>query len=302
VIIERAVISWAPYDFFGIRAGRFVTPFGIWNVDHSPTLVIPIRLAYIITMGPNPLRQTGVEAFGSVIPVSDTYLEYSVSLSNGRGPTEQIYDLDNNKALGLRLKGTYEIRDFSLALGGYLYWGTVTDVKKNYFVDKNGIKLNTEPSEQYEELGGSGDITINYEGFTVQGEYGRRRVQYSVRPAITYPGSDIVNVFNIYWPDYIDWNAYGLVAYEFDFTVDGTYMAIIPFAMYEYNSCNGNVYPQLVFTDIRGGLTYRPITDLSIKYEISYYTVTPKRYVSIAGEGKSESNAWENQIQLALSF
>jgi hypothetical protein len=79
-------------------------------------------------------------------------------------------------------------------------------------------------------------------------------------------------------------------------------MMVIPFVMYEYNSCNGNVYPQLVFKDIRGGLAFRPIAAVAVKYELSYYIVQPKQYVAIKGQGKTERHSWENQVQLAVSF
>jgi hypothetical protein len=302
VIIDRAVVSWTPYDFLGFRAGRFITPFGIWNVDHSPTVILPIRLPYIITMGPIPLRQTGVEAFGRVFPITNTYLEYGVSLSNGRGPTEEIYDLDNNKALGFRLKGAYNVGDLSVALGGYLYSGLVTDIKKSYFIDSSGVKLTSEPTVRYSESAGSGDLSISFKGLKIQGEYARSLVKYSKRPTITYLDTDVASGLGLYWPDYTDWNAYGLVAYELGFTVANKEMTVVPFVMYEYNACNGNVYPQLVFTDIRGGFAYRPITAVALKYELSYYTVKPKQYVSVAGQGKKKSNSWENQVQVAVSF
>jgi hypothetical protein len=40
VIIERAWMQWTGNDYFKVRSGLFLTPFGIWNVDHgTPTLI-----------------------------------------------------------------------------------------------------------------------------------------------------------------------------------------------------------------------------------------------------------------------
>jgi hypothetical protein len=302
VMIDRAVVTWSLYDFLGFRFGRFITPFGIWNVDHSPTVVLPIRLPYIITMGPIPLRQTGVEAFGRVFPFANSNFEYGVSLSNGRGPTEEIYDLDNNKALGLRLKGTYDVGDYSAALGGYLYWGQVTDLNKDLIVDSSGVRLKKTTTERYKELAGSADLTIKIMALTLQSEYARTLVEYSKRPMITYLGTEIPNVWRLYWPDYVNWNVYGLLAYEIGINLWNKDMSVTPYIMYEYNSYDGNVWPQLCFRDIRGGLVLRPIAAAVVKYEISYYTVDTKEDMNVATQAKSSDHSWEHQIQLAVSF
>jgi hypothetical protein len=119
---------------------------------------------------------------------------------------------------------------------------------------------------------------------------------------ITYLGTDVGNAFRLYWPDYVNWNAYGMLAYEIGFTIANQEMTVVPFVMYEYNSNDGNVYPQLVFEDKRVGFTYRPIAAVAVKYELSYYTIKPKQYVSVKGAATTERHAWENQIQLAVSF
>jgi hypothetical protein len=46
-MIERAHLTWSPREWFQILAGRYLTPYGIWNVDHAPTVVLPVRLPYM---------------------------------------------------------------------------------------------------------------------------------------------------------------------------------------------------------------------------------------------------------------
>ena len=86
-----------------------------------------------------PSAQTGVQLFGRFFPYENTYLDYALTASNNRGPAESVYDLSDNKAFGLRLKGSYEGKDLSTSLGGYLYYGTVKDIKVSVLSEIAGI-------------------------------------------------------------------------------------------------------------------------------------------------------------------
>ena len=290
--IERVHLTWRPYDFFGVLAGRFLTPFGIWNVDHGSPVLIPVRPPYFMVREMIPLAQTGVELFGRYIPGKNIYLDYAVTLSNGRGPTEEVYDLDNNKALGLRLKGAYEGKEVTAALGGYLYWGDTTDVLKR-LDSLDPIHLAVETTERYTEITGSLDLLLQFYHVRLQGEFVRGKVTYSTRPIILYPIIHLENFEGGRQPDYIKWAAYGLLGYEIPFKTEEGELFLTPFAMYEYNVFDDSNPEYTVYT-VRGGLNFKPSQFVTVKYEATW-----SRFPEAMD---TQGQFWLHSVQLAVSF
>jgi hypothetical protein len=68
IVIERAQIEWMPRDWFKLTAGIFLTPYGIWNVDHGSPVVIPARVPYAVRQQLFPERQIGLQASGRLCP------------------------------------------------------------------------------------------------------------------------------------------------------------------------------------------------------------------------------------------
>ena len=64
IAIERAHLTYSPVQWFKILAGRFITPYGIWNIDHGSTVHVPILLPYLQRKRMVPLAQTGIQLFG----------------------------------------------------------------------------------------------------------------------------------------------------------------------------------------------------------------------------------------------
>jgi hypothetical protein len=46
--VERVHIDYTPFGWLKIRAGRFLTPYGVWNVDHGSPVIIDVTRPYII--------------------------------------------------------------------------------------------------------------------------------------------------------------------------------------------------------------------------------------------------------------
>ena len=167
VNIERAYLEHTFSPYLRLRAGRFLTPWGIWNVDHgSPVIIGPLK-PYVIGERFFPEAQTGFELLGSVSVGDNATLGYHLTLSNGRGPVEQYQDYDANKALGGRLflQGNWF---GDLTIGASAYGGTVTDRRRQ-------INLATQQPtwfnfEHARELSLAADVRWLWRGLHVQAE------------------------------------------------------------------------------------------------------------------------------------
>src|SRR5262249_33291456 len=101
-VIERAYIEYDVTDYLTIRAGHWLTPYGIWNTDHGSPVVINVLPPYIIGELFFPEHQTGLDLFGH-LNAGRFQVEYHLTASNGRGAAEAQIDLDNELAYGARL-------------------------------------------------------------------------------------------------------------------------------------------------------------------------------------------------------
>ena len=94
VNIERAFLEFAPYDFAKFKLGKFLTPYGIWNVDHGAPVLISMRLPFFIQENIIPQAITGFQFFGNV-PVGSLDVFYHAYIGNKRGVIE---DVDNDRS------------------------------------------------------------------------------------------------------------------------------------------------------------------------------------------------------------
>jgi hypothetical protein len=84
ISIERAWIEYAPHPAFTLRAGHWLTPYGIWNVDHGSPVIIGVRRPYLVGESLLPQSQTGFELYGSVY-IDATQIGYHLTLSASTG-------------------------------------------------------------------------------------------------------------------------------------------------------------------------------------------------------------------------
>lgn len=182
--IERAFLEYTPHELLGFRLGQWLSPYGIWNVDHGSPVIISIHRPYVVGEGLIPERQTGVELFGSLY-VKATQLGYHLTLSNGRGPIDTYQDLDSNKAIGGRLFAKNDSLLGTLTVGMSGYRGKYTDSTGTFQAGDGGAFEWVEaPTAQYDELALAADLKWEWNNVLVQGEALLSDTAYedSVRP------------------------------------------------------------------------------------------------------------------------
>lgn len=103
ISIQRAYLEFDVNEYLTIRAGHWLTPYGIWNVDHGSPAIISAYAPHIIGQRLFPEQQTGLHAFGNKL-VGTYKLGYAATLSNGRSTLEATQDPDQHVAIGGRVE------------------------------------------------------------------------------------------------------------------------------------------------------------------------------------------------------
>jgi len=202
IILERAQIEWRPSDYANVRAGYFLTPVGIYNVDHGTPARLMLRPPLFIALGLFPERQTGVELFGR-FHFEPWELGYSLYVSNGR--TLAATDLDEDKAVGGRV--TLATRgEIGLQLGGSFFYGSSEDYEKEIGVVNGTAALVRNETIAFEELGLAADLSIDAGASRIRAEYIARLTVYE-------PGKHEPYITGVYADNWSQ-GAYVLWAYE----------------------------------------------------------------------------------------
>ena len=259
VQIQRVQIDFTPHPLLNFRVGQFLTPVGIWNVDHGSPTVIGVYRPYIIGEGLFPERQTGIQAFGEWSSESNL-LGYALTLSNGRGPSDAFADLDNNKGIGGRLYWTNS--NFgSLTLGISGYKGTYSSRNREY-----GLQTPAgQPPElaglnpltlQYREGSIAADVRFQYHGLLVQGEAMQHDVVYTNG---FRPGQN-----GLIFADYRDRGYYALAGYRLP------WFGVMPFATFEgYNFASQPFTPPANAESIGLNVRPEPTVVIKLQYHVS---------------------------------
>jgi hypothetical protein len=258
VVIERAYVERTFLSWLTLRAGQFLTPYGIWNVDHGSPVIIGVYRPFIVGDGLFPASQTGLEALGAGL-VGPVEIGYHLTLSNGRGPTDTYRDMDGNKAVGWRLWARRRDADLgTLSLGFSGYRGKYTNANQVTQIDASGnFSVVLQPTVQYDELSLGGDLKWERGGALVQSEIIMNEVAYNdaYRPAaVTFGGPPG------FVPDNRRWGVYGLAGYRFQF------LGIMPWAggeFYDLGKQQSNV------AAVWGGLNIRPTPRVVLKVQLT---------------------------------
>jgi hypothetical protein len=206
IVLERAQIEWTPTDAFNLRVGYFLTPYGIWNVDHGSPTRIMLRPPFFVSVELMPERQTGVDLFG-VFHALPWDIGYDLYVSNGR--TIGTVDFSDDKALGGRVYFRTR-RPFPMQFGGSFFRGTTQDYAKAPGVDAMGraILARTE-TVAFNELDGGLDASLDLESLRIRAEVifkrvvfepGKRAITYGIANAnVTDSGGYLMLAYRLPW-------------------------------------------------------------------------------------------------------
>ncbi len=261
IFIERAWLQYTADPLFTIRGGSWLTPYGIWNVDHGSPTIISVLRPYVIGLELLPEAQTGVQLRGTGYPTESISLGYALGLSNGRGPVQAYTDLDTNKAVTVRLHGSHR-GDGTLAFGVSGYYGRFTDLQQSTRVAANGAELRQEIVEQYDELSLGADVKYTRDGFHVQAEFIVNERAYTEEGRTLHSATTFV-------PDIRRYGGYGVLGYRFD------WFGLMPYLTAEYfvvpNVLELNRPPtndKMSFASL--GVNARPTHNVTLKLEANY--------------------------------
>jgi len=260
IVIERAYLEYLAHPLFNVRLGHFLTPYGIWNVDHGSPVIIGTRPPYIVAEQLLPKSQTGIEIYGTY-HLDPVKLGYHLTLSNGRGPVDTYQDFNDNKAIGGRLFARADTPVGAITLGVSGYTGRYSDRTQELVTSPEGDFSFAWPLVlDYNERSLAGDLKWEWAGLLVQGELLMNDLVYDqqrpVDPLVLEgpPG---------FLPDVRKYGGYGLAGYRFNF------LGAMPFIGGEFFQTGGGGFA----TDSAaffGGLNVRPTARVVLKAQYTY--------------------------------
>jgi len=285
IAIARAYVEYAVSPYLKIRAGHFLTPWGIWNVDHGSPVIIGPAKPYIVGEQFFPESQTGFELLGTA-PVGDATIGYHLTVSNGRGPAQVLEDLDGNKALGGRLF----LRGYwlgQLDIGASAYGGTVTD-RRQQVTDIASQQVGWFDYSRYREMSLAADVRWLWKGLHFQSEAAihDRAWDDNARPPGMFGSGYQADVRRI--------GMYSLVGYRLP------WLNLMPYTLFSYYDAGLNVtflgaHQILAFA---GGLNMRVTPTVVLKTEVQVAKFLAPVAGSLAASGGI--NLWSTQVAWAF--
>lgn len=253
ISIDRVSVEYQIHALATVRAGQWLTPYGIWNVDHGSPVLIPIRRPFLIGQSLFPRSQTGLMVHGSR-PLGDKTLHYQVTLSNGRGPVDTYLDLDHNKAMGGRLALDLPLLD-ELTLGASIYAGTYSARTRSYGFRDEEVVADDSVTERYSELSTGADLRARHGPVLFHAEVITRQARFDDQarpPAPMSPGEQ--------QPDYLAYGGYALVGVRLP------WFGLMPYAVGEYMHPSWAPTPHIVSGTL--GINVRAAPTVTLKAQV----------------------------------
>lgn len=251
--IERVYLEWAVMHYLTIRGGQFLTPYGVWNVDHGTPTIIPAVKPYVIGVGYFPERQTGLELYGRTGVNNFSDVGYHLTLSNGTGPVAEWKDMDKNKAVGARV--FWEWRRFGeFRLGGSSYYGRNTDASSALSLENGMVRSIVTVKTQFDVLAFGLDAVWKFRGLHLQGEWVSAQRNYTKAGRVATTDPTGATSFPV---DVFSWGVYGVAGYRFE------WYGVMPYLMAQHLSEPDS----LTVNGFHYGLNVRPIDALALKIQ-----------------------------------
>jgi len=206
IVLERAQIQYRWSDALQFRIGQFLTPFGIWNVDHGTPTLIALGMPVFMVQQLFPTTQIGAQVLGS-LHVDDWELGYNFYVSNGRTPAAIDYTAD--KAFGGRVFGRTS-HPYRLQIGLSGFTGRFSDTQRNVTSFAPYTIASTEVTA-YREIDVGADVSLDIGPLRIRSELSRGQYVYEQwkRPwdfLSPTPGAQVADSVQLDW--------YALVAYR----------------------------------------------------------------------------------------
>lgn len=308
--IARAYVDVHIADPFKLRFGKFITPAGIWNVDHGSPVVLTVRQPIQTTTTPIfPEAQTGAMGYGNV-PLGDHDLTYSGYISGGRidgassligsqngAALDELTDMAYGGHVGLKLDVLK-----SVAFGASYYNGArrskyqvtevtkaIEDLQNDKLMDADVRDVFTQKEREYAV---GGDVKIEVSNLLVQGE-----LNYGKNENELVDGS----VGTLGW--------YALLAWT---QPVNDVVAVTPYAMYESVTsttegagASGSFKAGGLegFATIVGGVNVTLFSNLHVKTEYTHLTFTTDsetwKFQKI-DEDDLSAGIWSTQVSVAF--
>lgn len=210
-VIERAHIDWTGFEYLKVRVGNFFTPFGIWNVDHGTPTLIALQLPGVIQVRQMPLRQTGVQLYGSAFK-GEWELGYTATISNGRQELSN-FAFDDNRGFGGRVYANNEKGEATIKLGASFYTGRVKDQEVD-LTSLSPLTLEHKTNYDYREVVGGLDASVDVGRTRIRAEAAMSSIRYddgkhqtitSPSPVQQYRASSVETTANVLVAHTLPW-------------------------------------------------------------------------------------------------